>query len=79
VATLFGEDAVRVVDTLKGVHEITDNEIADKTQIRLNMVRKALYSLYDHSLVAFRQSRTKKPAGSSSTGDSNPTSWKALS
>jgi len=60
VATLFGEDAVRVVETLKGVHEITDNEIADKTQIRLNMVRKALYSLYDHSLVALRQSRDKE-------------------
>jgi len=60
VATLFGEDAVRVVEVLKGVHEIVDIEIADKTQIRLNMVRKALYSLYDHSLVALRQSRDKE-------------------
>jgi len=60
VAALFGEDAVRVVEILKGVHEITDNEIADKTLIRLNMVRKALYSLYDHSLVALRQSRDKE-------------------
>jgi len=57
---LFGEDAVRVVEALKGVREITDNEIADKTQIRLNMVRKALYRLYDHSLVALRQSRDKE-------------------
>jgi len=57
---LFGEDTVRVVETLKGVHEITDNEIADKTQIRLNTVRKALYRLYDHSLVALRQSRDKE-------------------
>jgi len=60
VVALFGEDAVRVVEVLKGVHEVTDNEIADKTQIRLNMVRKALYSLYDHSLVALRQSRDKE-------------------
>jgi transcription initiation factor TFIIE subunit alpha len=60
VAALFGEDAVRVVEVLKGVHEITDNEIADKTQIRLNMVRKALYSLYDHSLVMPRQYRDKE-------------------
>jgi len=60
VATLFGEDTVRVVEALKGVHEIIDNEIADKTQIRLNMVRKALYRLYDHSLVALRQSRDKE-------------------
>jgi len=57
---LFGEDAVKVVEVLKGVDEITDIEIADKTQIRLNMVRKALHRLYDHSLVALRQSRDKE-------------------
>jgi transcription initiation factor TFIIE subunit alpha len=60
VAALFGEDAVRVVEVLKGVYEITDNEIADKTQMCLNMVRKALYSLYDHSIVALRESRDKE-------------------
>jgi transcription initiation factor TFIIE subunit alpha len=57
---LFGEDVVRVVETLTGVHEITDIEIADKTQVQLKMVRKALYRLYDHSLVALRQSRDKE-------------------
>jgi len=60
VATLFGEDAVRVVEVLKGVHEIADIEIANKTQIQIKWVRKALYSLYDHSLVALRQSRDKQ-------------------
>jgi transcription initiation factor TFIIE subunit alpha len=60
VAALFGEDAVRVVEALKEVREITDNEIANKTQIRLNLVRKALYRLYDHSLVALRLSRDKE-------------------
>ncbi len=60
VAMLFGEDAVRVVEILKAVHEVTDNEIADKTQIRLNMVRKALYRLYDHSRVALRTTRDKE-------------------
>ena len=60
VAALFGEDAVRVVEVLKGVHEIVDIEIADKTQIQLKMVRKALYSLYDHSIVALRRSRDKE-------------------
>jgi transcription initiation factor TFIIE subunit alpha len=60
VAALFGEDAVRVVEVLKEVHEITDNEIADKTQIRLNLVRKALYRLYDHSIAALRRCRDKE-------------------
>ena len=60
VTAVLGEDAVRVVEALKEVREITDNEIADKTQVRLNLVRKALYRLYDHSLVALRLSRDKE-------------------
>jgi transcription initiation factor TFIIE subunit alpha len=60
VAALFGEDAVRVVEVLEGVHEIVDIEIANKTQIQLKMVRKALYSLYDHSIVALRRCRDKE-------------------
>lgn len=58
VAEIVGnEEAVQVVDVLKGVNEITDDEIASKTAIRLNSVRKILYKLYDHSLVALRRSR----------------------
>ena len=57
---MFGEDAVRVVEVLKGVHEITDTEIAEKTQIQLKMVRKTLYRLYDHSIAALRRSRDKE-------------------
>ena len=58
LAGSFGEeDAVKVKNVLKGVDEITDDEIATKTGIRLNSVRKILYKLYDHSLVALRRSR----------------------
>ena len=58
VAEAFGsEDAVQIIDTLKGANEITDDEIAFQTGIRLNFVRKILYKLYDHSLVALRRSR----------------------
>ena len=46
--------------TLKGVEEITDDEIANKTGIRLNSVRKILYKLYDHSLVSLRRTRDPK-------------------
>ena len=60
VAALFGEDGVRVVEALKGVHEIIDIDIVDQTEIRLNTVRKTLYRLYDHSLVALRRSRDKE-------------------
>jgi len=58
VAEVFGnEEAIRIIDVLKGVNEITDDEIANKTEIRLNIVRKILYRFYDRSLVALRRSR----------------------
>jgi len=60
VAPLFGEEAVRVVEIPEKVDETTDFQIADQTEIRLNTVRKTLYRLYDHSLVALRRSRDKE-------------------
>ena len=54
-----GEEAVQIVNVLKGVGETTDDEIAIKTEIRLNTVRRILYKLYDHSLVGLRRSRDK--------------------
>ncbi len=59
VAGLFGEDTVRIVEVLQEVGETTDIEIANKTQIPLKIIRKILYSLYDHSLVGLRQTRDK--------------------
>jgi predicted transcriptional regulator len=61
VALALGdEDAVRLIEHLKTVDEITDDEIANKTGIRLNSVRKILYKLYDHSLVSLRRTRDPK-------------------
>jgi transcription initiation factor TFIIE subunit alpha len=61
VATAMGEeDAVRLVEHLKNIGETTDDEIANKTGIRLNLVRKILYKLYDHSLVSLRRTRDPK-------------------
>ena len=60
VVALFGEDAIRVAEALKSVDETTDIQIADQTEIRLNIVRKTLYRLYDHSLVGLRRSRDKE-------------------
>jgi transcription initiation factor TFIIE subunit alpha len=57
---LGNEEAVMLIAHLKGVDEITDDEIANKTGIRLNTVRKILYRLYDHSLVSLRRTRDPK-------------------
>jgi len=61
VASALGEeDAVRIIEGLKNNEETTDDEIATKTGIRLNSVRKILYKLYDHSLVSLRRTRDPK-------------------
>jgi transcription initiation factor TFIIE subunit alpha len=61
VAQALGEeDAIKLIEILKGSNEITDDEIANKTAIRLNSVRKILYKLYDHSLVSLRRTRDPK-------------------
>jgi transcription initiation factor TFIIE subunit alpha len=58
VAEVLGqEEAIQIIYTLRDTDEITDDQIAGKTGIRLNSVRKILYKLYDHSLVSLRRSR----------------------
>jgi transcription initiation factor TFIIE subunit alpha len=59
-AALGEEDAVKLIENLKGSEETTDDELANKTGIRLNSVRKILYKLYDHSLVSLRRTRDPK-------------------
>jgi len=59
VAGLLGQEAVKIIGVLKGVEETTDEEIAAKTTIRLNDVRRVLYKLYEHSLIGLRQTRDK--------------------
>ncbi len=61
VAQALGEeDAIKLIEILKNAGETTDDEIATKTGIRLNFVRKILYKLYDHSLVSLRRTRDPK-------------------
>jgi transcription initiation factor TFIIE subunit alpha len=61
VAEALGEEeAVKLIDILKNSSETTDDEIANKSGVRLNSVRKILYKLYDHSLVSLRRTRDPK-------------------
>ena len=56
---LFGEEAVEIAKILMETNETTDDEIAAKTKIRLNDVRKILYKLYSYSLIGLRRTRDK--------------------
>lgn len=61
VASLLGEeDAVKVVRSLVKLKEATDDAIANDSGVRLNIVRKTLYKLYDKTLVSARRVRDEK-------------------
>ncbi len=61
VASLLGEDeAVKIVRSLVKLKEATDDAIANDTDVRLNIVRKVLYKLYDKTLVSCTRVRDEK-------------------
>jgi len=61
IAEALGEEeAIKLIEILKNSDETTDDDLANKTGIRLNTVRKILYKLYDHSLVSLRRTRDPK-------------------
>jgi transcription initiation factor TFIIE subunit alpha len=53
---IAGEHGYEVAIALVG-KELTDDEIAKKTGIRINLVRKILYDLYDSRVVGYRRVR----------------------
>ncbi len=52
-----GEDAIKIVKILRDKGEATDDEISQATEMRLNDARKALFKLYNHSIVIYNQIR----------------------
>ena len=58
---LAGKEGVKIGEyLLNNPNEVTDEELADKTQIKLNLVRKILYKLNENKLAKFRRVRDKK-------------------
>ena len=60
VTDIAGEEVKKVtLVLLNAEEEITDEEISERLDMRLNQVRKALYKLYDLQLASFRRIRDK--------------------
>ncbi|WP_010479654.1 transcription factor E [Thermococcus zilligii] len=55
-----GEEAVEVVNALQKKKDVTDEELAELTGIRVNNVRKILYELYDVGVADFKRIRDKE-------------------
>ena len=57
---LGGEDGVKIIEILNERDNITVEELAEKTEIQINNVRRLLYRFYNHSLVTNRRFRDKE-------------------
>ncbi|WP_062371034.1 transcription factor E [Thermococcus guaymasensis] len=55
-----GEEALEVVKALAERRDATDEELAESTGIRINTIRKVLYTLYDMGLADFKRIRDKE-------------------
>ncbi len=57
VEEIAGKEGVDVATVLVNVEETTDEEIAAKTDLKLNVVRRILYKLHDNHLASYRRVR----------------------
>jgi transcription initiation factor TFIIE subunit alpha len=57
---LIGEDAVLLIKILSEQEETTDDELIQKTGMKLNALRKLLYQLFEQNLVSYRRVRDKE-------------------
>lgn len=55
-----GDEAVEIVKALEKKKEVTDEELAEMTGIRVNNVRKILYEFYDIGIADFKRIRDKE-------------------
>lgn len=50
---------INVVNLLRDDEEVTDEFLAQKTGLKLNIIRKILYKLYDTHIASYRRERDK--------------------
>jgi len=55
---LGGNEALSIIEKLKS-GEATDEELANSVKLKLNLVRKILYKLYDYKIASYRRTRDK--------------------
>lgn len=60
ISQIAGEHGVEVAESLIENGAATDEDIANETGIRLNLVRKILYDLYDNRVVSYKRSRDEE-------------------
>ena len=56
---LGGNEALSIIEKLKS-GDATDEELANSVKLKLNLVRKILYKLYDYKIASYRRTRDKQ-------------------
>lgn len=59
VQSIAGEDGLKIINIILEKDEISDDELAQILGVRVNIVRKILYKLYEHGILIYRG--TKDP------------------
>ena len=57
IEEIGGQNAVKIFQVLTSKKEITDEQIAELTDLKLNMVRKVLYKLNERQIATYRRER----------------------
>lgn len=56
---IVGEEGIRVIKALMG-REVTDEKISEELGLKINLVRKVLYKLYDYRLASYVRTKDKE-------------------
>jgi len=59
IKALWGDEGIAIISFLSENFDVTDEVLSQKTGIKLNDVRKILYSLYENQLVSYKRIRDK--------------------
>lgn len=59
VESLLGEEAAKIIKILMEKNEVSDDELIQKTGMKLNNLRKVLYQLFDNQFISYRRVRDK--------------------
>ncbi|MCD6484278.1 MAG: transcription factor E [Candidatus Odinarchaeota archaeon] len=57
IRNIAGEEGIIIAKLISTYDEVTDEEIAERLNVRVNLIRKILYKLYENGLAKYRRVR----------------------
>ncbi|MCQ5337066.1 MAG: transcription factor E [Candidatus Methanomethylicia archaeon] len=60
VKELIGEEAAKIISILLEKEETSDDELIQRTGMKINNLRKILYQLFDNNFISYRREKDKE-------------------